>query len=120
MEEGVASSWVEEVVPDSRWERTTADTEASEAWEAWVVEAVGVVEDYSIFDYTLGSKPWGIQEGKVVAAEPEEAQGLQLEEGASSLVEEEEGHSSQLVDTDQGMAQPASATLVAFPLLGRW
>ena len=85
-----------------------------------MVEAVGVVEDYSILEYRLGSKPWGIQEGKVVAAEPEEVQGLQLEEGASSLVEEGEEHSSQLVDTDQGMAQPASGTLEAFPLLGRW
>lgn len=71
------------------------------------MEEVGVVEDYSILEYMLGSKPWGIQEGKAVVAEPEEVQGLQLEEGASSLVEEGEGHSSQLVDTDQGMAQPA-------------
>ena len=85
-----------------------------------MVGAVGVVEDYSILEYTLGSKPWGIQEGKAVVAEPEEEQGLQLEEGASSLVEEGEGHSSQLVDTDQGMVQPASGTFEAFPLLGRW
>lgn len=63
---------------------------------------VGVEEagDYSTFESKLGNKPRGSQVDMVVVAEPE---GVQEVEAVASLEEEEVGHSSQLVDTYQGM-----------------
>lgn len=92
-----------------------AGIEASGAWE---VAAVGEVEGYSILESTLDNKPWDIPEGRGVVGEPEEEQ-VPLLEGASPWVAEEEGHSNQPVDTEQGMVRPGLVKLEAFLLRER-
>lgn len=94
-----------------------AGIEASGAWE---VAAVGEVEGYSILESTLDNKPWDIPEGRGVVGLPEEEQVPLLEvEGASPWVAEEEEHSTQPVDTEQGMVRPGLVKLEAFLLLER-
>ena len=57
LEDKVASSLVEEVVPGSRWEHRMAGIAAWEASVALVVEGVGVVEGCSTSVNRLDSKP---------------------------------------------------------------